>query len=492
MSNCTKCHDLGKKVSTFKCLTCHTEIRDLINLKRGYHSNKEVTDKLCWDCHGEHYGRKFEIVRFDEKSFDHNKAGFDLNGSHKNLDCKKCHKSAFLLDEKLKRKNKTFLGLGIQCNSCHEDSHQSTLGNDCFSCHNEDKFIPAIKFNHKNTNFVLTGSHKKVDCSQCHNKEQRNGRLFKKFNGIKFSSCESCHKDVHRGKFGNDCKSCHNTESFKEVNITSKFNHSRTDFALIGKHKYVKCEMCHKNDLTKPIKHKKCINCHKDYHEGEFIKNNTVQDCKECHNEYGFSPSLFTIEQHSKTKFALNFAHTATPCTACHFEENKWYFKIDGSKCISCHANIHGNEISKEFFNEDMCESCHTVRTWNDLNFDHNKTEFKLTGKHENTNCSDCHFEYTDEKLIRQKFSGLNSNCTQCHNDIHFGQFIEEKEELCENCHTTTNWQPIIFNHSKTRFAIDGVHQKILCNECHKTVEKGNDTFVQYKIEDVRCISCHS
>lgn len=84
MSNCTKCHDLGKQVSKAKCLDCHTEISDLINQNRGFHSNKNVAVKDCWSCHGEHFGRNFKIIKFDENKFEHNETGFELKGSHKN------------------------------------------------------------------------------------------------------------------------------------------------------------------------------------------------------------------------------------------------------------------------------------------------------------------------------------------------------------------------------------------------------------------------
>ena len=40
MSNCTLCHDIGKKVSNTKCLDCHKEIRSLI-------ANNKVAKNTC-------------------------------------------------------------------------------------------------------------------------------------------------------------------------------------------------------------------------------------------------------------------------------------------------------------------------------------------------------------------------------------------------------------------------------------------------------------
>lgn len=45
LSNCTKCHVLGEKETTSKCLECHKEIKNLINQKKGYHSSSEVSGK---------------------------------------------------------------------------------------------------------------------------------------------------------------------------------------------------------------------------------------------------------------------------------------------------------------------------------------------------------------------------------------------------------------------------------------------------------------
>ncbi len=492
ISNCTKCHDLGKSVSKSKCLTCHTEISDLINQNRGFHSKKKVATKDCWVCHGEHFGRNFKIVNFDEKGFDHNESGFELKGSHSKLECNKCHNPDFVNIPKLIKKKKTFMGLNTECKNCHEDVHQGTLNQNCETCHNEDKFSQPVKFKHDNTKFKLTGSHLKVDCIKCHAKEKRNEKPFQKFSGLKFNSCNSCHDDFHRGKFGADCETCHNTSSFKEVNISKNFNHSRTNFPLLGKHNNVKCETCHKGSLTNRPKYGKCYDCHEDYHKSEFVKNNIQTDCKECHTEKGFMPSQFTIEKHAKTKFELKYAHAATPCSACHLNNDSWKFRINGEKCISCHKNNHGEEISNKYFDENNCQSCHTTWSWHNIEFDHKQTDFELIGKHATTTCGDCHFTYEANKIVEQKFIQLNNKCVQCHNDIHFGQFIKDGEELCKNCHTSFNWLPSLFDHNKTRFVIDGAHQKIKCAQCHKQIFDGKSKYVQYKIEDVRCISCHS
>ena len=51
ISNCTKCHVLGNKVTNEKCLSCHTEIQTRMNLQRGYHASTDVKGKECLVCH---------------------------------------------------------------------------------------------------------------------------------------------------------------------------------------------------------------------------------------------------------------------------------------------------------------------------------------------------------------------------------------------------------------------------------------------------------
>jgi len=88
VSNCTKCHDVGNKVTREKCLACHQIIKTNIQARKGYHASPEVTGKECVVCHNEHHGRNFQIIRFDKRNFVHSKTGFELKGAHARQDCK--------------------------------------------------------------------------------------------------------------------------------------------------------------------------------------------------------------------------------------------------------------------------------------------------------------------------------------------------------------------------------------------------------------------
>ena len=157
MSNCTLCHDIGKKVSNTKCLDCHKEIKSLLNQNKGYHASSSVKNKDCFACHSEHHGRNFDMVRFDTNNFNHSLTGYELEGKHEEVDCKKCHMPDNISNRDLKKRKNTFLGMDTKCLSCHDDFHQQTLSNDCLSCHNMEGFKPVVNFDHDKADFPLKG-----------------------------------------------------------------------------------------------------------------------------------------------------------------------------------------------------------------------------------------------------------------------------------------------------------------------------------------------
>jgi nitrate/TMAO reductase-like tetraheme cytochrome c subunit len=492
MTNCTKCHTMGKKISNENCLSCHKEIKERLDQKKGYHSSSKVVDKECFTCHSEHHGRNFEIVHFDKKQFDHNTTGFKLEGAHVKKDCADCHKPAYISNPDLKKKKGTYLGLNNQCLTCHEDRHQKTLSSTCLNCHTSDAFKPASKFDHAKAKYLLKGKHSDVACIKCHKTSLQNGKIFQQFTGLEYKSCANCHKDVHDNQFGQDCVKCHSEESFKTIKGISTFDHSKTGYLLTGRHISVTCKSCHKKSLTAALPHEKCTDCHTDYHKSQFAKYGKSPDCKECHTVDGFTPSMFTIEKHNQSKFKLEGGHLSTPCLECHKKDKDWNFRKIGEKCVDCHQNIHKNAIDVTYIPEENCEKCHNVATWNNVKFDHNLTTFKLEGKHAEQTCKKCHFEEKSDGTVLQKFASLkNSKCEDCHIDIHHAQFRENNQTLCLNCHDFKSWKPEKFNHANTRFKLDGGHKNVACIKCHKEVKVENATFTNYKLKDIKCINCH-
>jgi hypothetical protein len=492
ISNCTHCHVLGKQVSSDKCIACHTEIKDKIAQKKGYHSSAEVKGKDCFACHSDHHGKNFQLVRLDPAKFDHKLTGYTLSVPHSKKGCKDCHDSKYITDQKVKVKKYTYQGVGTDCLNCHEDYHLKTISSECLSCHNEDSFKPATNFNHNNARFRLTGKHVNVECLKCHKTETVNGKKFQEFRGVQYSSCTNCHKDPHQNKFGQNCTQCHNVESFKSVKVGNNFDHNKTSFKLEGKHQVVTCTACHKTKFTDPLKFKFCTDCHTDYHKGQFAKSGLSPDCSQCHDVTGFIQFSYTIDQHNLGNFALQGAHLATPCSDCHKKQTEWNFRGIGLKCNDCHKDIHQNIISAKYYPDANCKICHKESRWNEVNFDHSKTEFKLTGAHEKLNCRLCHFKGVSVFDNKQKFSGLSKDCSECHNDKHFKQFEKNGVTNCTACHDTQNWKASKFDHNNTAFKLDGKHINVPCFKCHKPQQEGTSFYVKYKLKEFKCESCHS
>lgn len=566
MSNCTKCHELGDKVTNAKCLACHTELKARVDQNKGYHSSPELRGKACTSCHNDHHGLTFQILRFDKDKFNHNLAGFALTGAHAKKACKDCHKPEFISNKAIKAKKLTYLGLETNCIACHTDYHQKTLSSTCENCHNTEAFKPVAKFNHATTRYPLVGMHSSVECVKCHTITTKNGVKFQEFAGVPFQNCSSCHADVHQNKFGQNCKQCHSEVSFLTIKSNNNFDHSKTNFKLEDKHLNVPCTACHTTNVNAPLKHDKCTDCHKDYHEQQFMQDGFVTNCVDCHDTKGFNLTSYSINQHNQTKFILDGAHTttscakchkttekwnftrigtlctdchkdyhnsqfvkdgintncsvchntkafnqevysveqhnksrfklegghlATPCVICHKKSGNWNFREIGIRCIDCHKDIHNEQIDQKYYPEENCTVCHNPSKWGNVSYDHSLTGFTLSGKHAKIGCGDCHYapDSTGHKI--QKFASLPKTCTACHIDAHFQQFDLAGLTNCSNCHTLDQWRIDNFDHNTTAFKLDGQHKNVACEKCHKKVTVGKNTFVLYKIKEWKCENCH-
>ncbi|KAA3659737.1 MAG: cytochrome C [Calditrichaeota bacterium] len=513
MNNCTKCHELGKKVSPDLCLQCHNLLRTQIEKAKGLHANPEY--KNCVDCHVDHQGREFRLIYWKNgiDSFDHNLTGYKLAGKHRSLECRDCHQAKNIVNKSILKKNKkelnrTFLGLNAECLTCHFDEHRAQFKVSCLDCHTQDRWKPAEKFNHKNARFKLTGKHIDVSCEKCHpsvmDRKNKNDTNYIKYSGIRFNQCSACHNDVHKNKFGPDCKSCHVTSSWSRIK-GNNFNHDRTRYPLRGRHVLVACEKCHTptRKFTN-LKFRNCTDCHVDYHRGQFRARAPAGACEECHTVEGFSPSGFSIQQHQETNYPLTGSHLAIPCSACHqkvrFKRNilTIQFKFKSTKCNQCHDDFHKGELNKYVF-KSGCEYCHSTESWKAITYDHNLTGFALEGQHKLANCLACHQPINSKKQL--KFVGLFKECQGCHNDIHAGQFRDEKLSAkikrnftrCERCHVADHWRADKFIHNRdARFKIDGEHRYVACKKCHVTKRIRGNPVVIYKPVDSECHSCHN
>jgi len=512
MGNCTKCHSLGKAVTDAKCLACHAELRTRITAGRGYHAR--VKEKACVDCHKEHHGRNFSIVRFDPKTFDHRETGFALEGKHREQECVRCHTPAKIvakdvLENSTLMASRTYLGLPRECKSCHADVHRAQLGGQCQRCHGNDGWKPAPRFNHETAKYRLTGRHQQVACAKCHLVMPVDGTTIR-YAGIEFAHCSSCHADPHRGKFRKSCESCHSTNGWRQ-GAAKNFDHATTRFPLKGKHASVRCESCHPpvrnaagGSIVQSFEVKnfqKCADCHTDVHRGEFTARKDKGACESCHNEKGFAPSQF---DHATSRYPLKGKHGKTECKQCHgavtvdlkgknvppdFRVKKF------QRCAECHEDGHGGQFVRRTDNG-ACESCHAVEGFLPPAYtvlEHGKSRFVLVGGHEAVPCGKCHAaEKVKAKSTRQFTWKTEQQCEACHKDAHAGQFPAKRYAGCVSCHAPKGWKHLVFSHDRTEFPLTGKHVGVACAECHKEIMfVKNEKIRRFAGAPMRCVDCH-
>jgi len=503
---CGSCHSLGLGRQEFKCSSCHAEIADRLKNKRGYHTrvvDSSKGDADCVGCHKEHVGRDFELIRWPDpgrSSFDHSATGFMLEGKHNALQCDGCHnekkiapaqKSAILL----KDLNRTFLGLGTDCLSCHTDTHRGQLGTNCVSCHSQDAWKPAAQFDHSRSRFPLTGLHTAVSCQQCHGPQGGNSQEAR-FKGLNFAECSACHRDPHKGTVGANCVQCHTTAGWKGPGFTrlSRFDHSKTHYPLTGQHASVNCSSCHKTaDFSARLASGRCIDCHNDRHNGQFAARADKGDCQACHTlDKKFEVSTFDAKAHALTAYPLLGRHANVACKDCHTKKNSvtsYHPKFEN--CTDCHKDQHGGQFAKRSDNGD-CASCHTVeKAFEFSTFDvkaHALTDYPLVGRHAAVECKDCHTRKNNLRNYHPDFGA----CIDCHKDAHVGQFTEKFANKCDSCHVMDGFTPSTFTltrHRQARFDLMGAHLAIACTDCHK--KKDEQSPHQYVFAQQTCVTCH-
>ncbi len=385
-----------------------------------------------------------------------------LSSAHQKYenDCNNCHK-AF---EK-----------GAQndlCRDCHKEVNKDINNNEglhgrireietrnCSVCHSEHlgremNIVPFDRdtFDHGRTDFPLRGTHARLSCTGCHEREKKYRKAA--------VACVGCHEkdDNHLGRLGDKCASCHTETVWGEA----YFRHDKTDFPLKYTHRDSRCVDCHPNERYKDTP-KACLTCHKldDVHEGRHGKK-----CKDCHTEKSWGEIAF---DHDKdTDYRLEGRHVRISCQACHGDD---VYKELKTKCVACHEK---DDAHNRLFG-DKCGDCHQPKAWNASVFKHSKdTDFALKGRHRQAACVSCH--------RGDVYADLETACVACHaqDDMHRGQ----EGEKCEQCHEERGWnQGVFFDHDLTVFPLLDAHAVTSCEECHLSSA--------YQDAEVACRHCH-
>jgi len=503
-SGCLRCHAAGKGVDPEKCLSCHTALKERMAAGRGLHARPEY--RKCETCHIDHQGREVDLRWWGARGvagFNHADTGYALEGRHAAVECARCHNPERVLDKAALARGggnatRTYLGLGTTCVSCHQDIHRGQFGKkDCASCHTTDSFKRAARFDHAQTKYPLTGRHANVVCDKCHATKGAGAQAQRVYAGVAFGSCSNCHADTHRGRLGPACASCHTTAGWASILKTSNFDHSKTAYPLVGGHRAVACDKCHKGTLTAKVKHDRCSDCHADSHRGEFKARPDRGACESCHEVTSFSDARFSMEDHQKSAYRLEGAHRAVPCDRCHRHapgQKTATYRMAHDRCLDCHADTHRGAMDR-YAGTKGCVACHNAESWRAAAFDHSATRFPLTLGHAGVTCAACHASLKGRgPSDKVTFTGLSITCASCHADVHAGQFARAGQTACERCHAGASWKPAPgFDHNRdAAYRLDGRHSQAPCAACHKSEIRNGVSLTRYKPLGMACIDCHS
>jgi len=518
---CLECHEPNKATTAARCLACHKALGTRVSAARGYHGRDRKRATECASCHADHGGREAELVAWPggRESFEHSLTGYQMEGRHAALGCRSCHIAALVRAGDVRagrnlRLDVTYLGLSTRCAECHGDVHRDQFQaqvarGDCATCHTAYGWN-SVTIDHEKTKFPLRGKHAQLECEKCHHAEAEGGVLvaagtpnsFVRYHPLSHEACIDCHKDPHQNRYGTDCARCHSESGWRAI-ASGAFDHERTRYPLRGRHRSVTCEQCHKDASFKnPMAFARCADCHSDVHGGQFAAAASKGACDACHSLDAFAPARYGAAEHLRTRFPLTGAHAATPCAACHIPTAKdaprgsLQFRLKAQVCADCHADRHGSQFASAA-SKGACDVCHTVDAFAPARYgaeEHQRTRFPLAGAHLAVACVACHVPTAKGAPKGSVQFRLKAQvCVDCHADEHGGQFASSREGLgCGRCHGDRSWHAVPFDHRKTRFALDGAHERAACAACHRTETIGGRRSVRYRPVETKCRGCHA
>ena len=306
------------------------------------------------------------------------------------------------------------------------------------------------------------------ECGQCHVRFDRAAQQ---------RLCLDCHKPVaadirnRQGYHGRlkeqQCRACHTDHKGRQARIVQfdekQFDHTQTDFSLLGKHRKETCSSCHRPNAKYRAAPADCATCHRkdDRHKGGL-----GQKCENCHGQDTWKEGRF---DHGKTRFALLLRHAKTACVDCHPKE---HYTETPRECNACHRS---DDAHKGGFGP-RCDNCHNAAEWKQPIFRHERdTRYPLLDRHRQVKCGSCH----KAPLYREK---TPTRCNACHreDDTHRGTLGDK----CEKCHSERGWKSAArFDHDhETDFPLRDKHKQAKCDSCHRSVGEKLPT---------RCFSCH-
>jgi hypothetical protein len=459
---CVDCHTNPDNFTKFTCINCHLnpETDDAHASVGGY----TYEDQACLVCHP---------TGDADMPFDHNNTGFPLTGSHFNLDCILCHADGYA-------------GTPTACSACHmldftasvNPNHaQLNIPTDCATCHTTaPEWIPAT-FDIHDDYYALLGAHIAIvnDCAACHNGDYNNTP----------NTCIGCHQqdfdttdepDHLAADFSTNCVECHTESAWSP----SSFEHDF--YPLLGAHTPLDCIACHADGYTSTPN--TCLGCHQEDYDNTMNPNHSTAhfgtQCLDCHNESAWTPATFDHDAQYFPIYSGQHDGEWMDCLDCHTNPDNFA----DFTCITCHMNPEtDNEhigVGGYAYQSNACLACHPTGDA-DMAFNHDETDFPLTGEHLTTDCLDCHsggFEDTPTECIACHQMDFNTSLNPNHTALNI-------PTECATCHTTEpDWMPATFDIHNDYYELIGAHSAIStdCNACHD----GN-----YNNTPNTCVGCH-
>ena len=262
--------------------------------------------------------------------------------AHLENDCTTCHASN---DEQ--SQNSLCVGCHISVGSDVESGqgfhgrHPDAGQNECSSCHTDHEGRDAdivgfdeTTFDHSWTDMMLRSAHVMLFCSDCHS-------LGAAMNAAP-NTCVGCHvqDDVHQLQMGATCNDCHNETSWQDA----RFDHSTTDFLLVGRHQDATCTACHTDHVYNGVP-TDCASCHvqDDVHNGR-----NGSQCGSCHSSSDWEPEFDHV---AVSQFPLLGAHEMLTCDSCHTQN------LSAPLPTSCHGCHQSEDVHMGGLGTD-CGSC--------------------------------------------------------------------------------------------------------------------------------------
>ena len=487
-NNCAACHSPLFRSTTMadRCLVCHDDVKNQIATHVPMHG-KIPNAHACRECHTEHQtnGRLTKHGKFD-----HSLAAFPLTGAHLAVQCAKCHATD------------AHKGTPTACAACHTEPkvHLGKFGTQCAACHAADTWKGS-----KLGTLLGTGPPRRR-LRSLEDRLPADGqthihrlqvvphvrRLPRHVDELRLvpRGAEGPPRQVRRGLRGlspdrelEGAAASPSSGARDREGAAVAFDHDKTHFKLTGKHVGVGCAACHKSGSFVGTS-QSCVSCHAEpkMHAGFF-----GVDCIKCHatNEWkGAAVAVATtaIFDHDKTHFSLTGKHRGVVCSACHKGQTFTFAApIATQNCTACHVEP---KLHTGLFGVD-CMKCHTTNEWKGAALaaltaaivDHDKTHFKLTGKHKGVSCSGCHKGGETFAIAADKQS-----CFACHAEpkVHKGMLGVD----CAKCHATLSWKGATFAH---KFPINhGAGKKGSMNGC-VTCHQNPESVAVYT-----CYGCHA